>query len=153
MCSPASFETAYVQRVSPTEPIVETWPSATLYACVPKISLVEISTSRSIEPRVAVQVVEQHDLVGLDQASRERRADEPRPAGQEDALPGKRHGGESSGEAAAISIVRRYGGDGALRRRGPAPAARDPAGSRAGAAGGRGRPQSERTRARRGQRR
>src|SRR5438067_2701671 len=53
MCSPASFETAYVQRVSPTEPIVETWPSATLYACVPKISLVEISTSRSIEPRVA----------------------------------------------------------------------------------------------------
>ena len=27
MCSPASFETAYVQRASPTEPIVETWPS------------------------------------------------------------------------------------------------------------------------------
>src|SRR6266550_1386202 len=53
MCSPASFETAYVQRVSPTDPIVETWPSATLYACVPKISLVEISTKRSTEPRVA----------------------------------------------------------------------------------------------------
>src|SRR6059058_4969689 len=53
MCSPASFETAYVQRVSPTEPIVETWPSATLYAWVPKISLVEISTRRSTEPRVA----------------------------------------------------------------------------------------------------
>src|SRR6266581_4521959 len=53
MCSPASFETAYVQRVSPTDPIVETWPSATLYACVPKISLVEISTRRSTEPRVA----------------------------------------------------------------------------------------------------
>ena len=30
MCSPASFETAYVQRASPTEPIVETWPSLTL---------------------------------------------------------------------------------------------------------------------------
>ena len=30
MCSPASFETAYVQRASPTDPIVETWPSATL---------------------------------------------------------------------------------------------------------------------------
>ena len=28
MCSPASFETAYVQRASPTEPIVETWPSS-----------------------------------------------------------------------------------------------------------------------------
>ncbi len=27
MCSPASFETAYVQRASPTEPIVVTWPS------------------------------------------------------------------------------------------------------------------------------
>ena len=30
MCSPASFDTAYVQRASPTEPIVETWPSLTL---------------------------------------------------------------------------------------------------------------------------
>ena len=47
MCSPASFETAYVQRASPTEPIVETWPSLTLYACVPKTSLVEKSTMRS----------------------------------------------------------------------------------------------------------
>ena len=31
MCSPASFETAYVQRASPTEPIVDTCPSCTLY--------------------------------------------------------------------------------------------------------------------------
>ena len=46
-CSPASFETAYVQRASPTEPIVETWPSFTLNACVPKTSLVEKSISRS----------------------------------------------------------------------------------------------------------
>ena len=47
MCSPASFETAYVQRASPTEPIVETWPSATWKACAPKTSLVEKSTKRS----------------------------------------------------------------------------------------------------------
>ena len=47
MCSPASFETAYVQRASPTEPIVETWPSSTRNACVPKTSLVEKSTKRS----------------------------------------------------------------------------------------------------------
>src|SRR5712671_329407 len=47
MCSPASFETAYVQRASPTEPMVDTWPSRTLYACVPKTSLVEKSMSRS----------------------------------------------------------------------------------------------------------
>ena len=47
MCSPASFETAYVQRASPTLPIVETWPSLTLNACVPKTSLVEKSTKRS----------------------------------------------------------------------------------------------------------
>ena len=44
MCSPASFETAYVQRASPTEPIVETWPSSTFRACVPNTSLVEKST-------------------------------------------------------------------------------------------------------------
>ena len=53
MCSPASFETAYVQRASPTEPIVETWPSVTLYACVPKTSLVEKSTKRSSVAAVA----------------------------------------------------------------------------------------------------
>ena len=47
MCSPASFETAYVQRASPTEPIVETWPSSTRNACVPKTSLVEKSMKRS----------------------------------------------------------------------------------------------------------
>src|SRR5690348_6234960 len=52
-CSPASFETAYVQRASPTEPIVETCPSFTLYACVPKTSLVEKSTSRSTVSCVA----------------------------------------------------------------------------------------------------
>ena len=53
MCSPASFETAYVQRASPTEPIVDTWPSLTLKACVPKTSLVEKSTKRSSESIVA----------------------------------------------------------------------------------------------------
>ena len=47
MCSPASFETAYVQRASPTEPIVETSPSVTRNACVPKTSLVEKSMKRS----------------------------------------------------------------------------------------------------------
>ena len=47
MCSPASFDTAYVQRASPTLPIVETCPSLTLNACVPKTSLVEKSTKRS----------------------------------------------------------------------------------------------------------
>src|SRR6185503_18497305 len=47
--------------------------------------------------RVAVEVVERDDLVVLDEASRQRRADEARPAGQEDAFPGQRHGGESSG--------------------------------------------------------
>ena len=47
MCSPASFETAYVQRASPTEPIVVTLPSRELIACVPKTSLVENSTKRS----------------------------------------------------------------------------------------------------------
>ena len=47
MCSPASFETAYVQRASPTEPIVVTCPSRTLNACVPKTSLVEKSRKRS----------------------------------------------------------------------------------------------------------
>ena len=47
MCSPASFETAYVQRASPTEPVTVTLVSATRNACVPKTSLVEKSTSRS----------------------------------------------------------------------------------------------------------
>ena len=47
MCSPASFETAYVQRASPTEPIVVTFPSRALIACVPKTSLVENSMNRS----------------------------------------------------------------------------------------------------------
>src|ERR687888_578091 len=53
MCSPASFETAYVQRASPTEPVAVICPSRTLYACGPKTSLVEKSTSRSSESRVA----------------------------------------------------------------------------------------------------
>src|SRR5690348_7461201 len=53
MCSPASFDTAYVQRASPTEPIVDTCPSLTLYACVPKTSLVEKSTKRSSVRSVA----------------------------------------------------------------------------------------------------
>ena len=53
MCSPASFETAYVQRASPTEPIVETWPSSTFKACVPNTSLVEKSTKRSSVSSVA----------------------------------------------------------------------------------------------------
>ena len=53
MCSPASFETAYVQRASPTEPIVVTCPSWTLNACWPNTSLVENSTSRSSVSRVA----------------------------------------------------------------------------------------------------
>ena len=53
MCSPASFETAYVQRASPTEPIVDTWPSSTRNACVPKTSLVEKSMKRSSVSSVA----------------------------------------------------------------------------------------------------
>src|SRR5712691_3725103 len=53
MCSPASFDTAYVQRASPTEPIVDTWPSLTLNAWVPNTSLVEKSTIRSRVPSVA----------------------------------------------------------------------------------------------------
>src|SRR5919198_828615 len=53
MCSPASFETAYVQRASPTEPVEVRCPSRTLYACGPKTSLVEKSTSRSSVSRVA----------------------------------------------------------------------------------------------------
>src|SRR5207247_10547642 len=48
--SPASFDTAYVQRASPTEPWVVTCVSSTLYACVPKTSLVEKSISRSARP-------------------------------------------------------------------------------------------------------
>ncbi len=47
MCSPASFDTAYVQRASPTEPIVVTCASWTLNACWPNTSLVEKSTRRS----------------------------------------------------------------------------------------------------------
>jgi hypothetical protein len=53
MCSPASFETAYVQRASPTDPVVVTWPSWTLMAWVPKTSLVEKSTKRSSVSLVA----------------------------------------------------------------------------------------------------
>src|SRR2546422_6700387 len=53
MCSPASLETAYVQRASPTEPIVETCPSRTSNACWPKTSLVEKSRKRSTVPCVA----------------------------------------------------------------------------------------------------
>ena len=47
MCSPASFETAYVHRASPTEPWVVALFSSTRNAYVPKTSLVENSTSRS----------------------------------------------------------------------------------------------------------
>src|SRR5438128_1750158 len=47
MYSPASFETAYVQRASPTEPPLVTCVSSTRYARVPNTSLVEKSTSRS----------------------------------------------------------------------------------------------------------
>src|ERR671935_60090 len=47
MYSPASFETAYVQRASPTEPPLVTCVSSTRYARVPKTSLVEKSTNRS----------------------------------------------------------------------------------------------------------
>ncbi|HXK16074.1 MAG TPA: hypothetical protein VNH45_16200, partial [Gaiellaceae bacterium] len=50
MYSPASFDTAYVQRASPTDPCEVTCVSSTLYACVPKTSLVEKSISRSIVP-------------------------------------------------------------------------------------------------------
>src|SRR6185312_15794492 len=53
MCSPASFETAYVQRASPTEPIVVTCASWTLKAYWPKTSLVENSTIRSTVSFVA----------------------------------------------------------------------------------------------------
>src|SRR5919199_370418 len=53
MCSPASLETAYVQRASPTEPVVVTCVSPTLYAYVPNTSLVEKSTSRSTVSRAA----------------------------------------------------------------------------------------------------
>ena len=47
MCSPASLDTAYVQRASPTEPIDDESPSVTRKACVPKTSLVEKSMKRS----------------------------------------------------------------------------------------------------------
>src|SRR6266571_3269658 len=47
MYSPASFDTAYVQRASPTEPPLVTWVSSTRYARVPNTSLVEKSTKRS----------------------------------------------------------------------------------------------------------
>src|SRR5207244_9460302 len=53
MYSPASFETAYVQRASPTEPPLVTCVSSTRYARVPNTSLVEKSTSRSSDESVA----------------------------------------------------------------------------------------------------
>ena len=53
MCSPASFETAYVQRASPTEPCEVTCSSSTLNANEPKTSLVENSITRSIVSFVA----------------------------------------------------------------------------------------------------
>ena len=43
--------------------------------------------------RVAVQIVEDHDLVLLDEAPRERRADEACPARHEDLFPAQRHDG------------------------------------------------------------
>ena len=45
--------------------------------------------------RVAVQVVDGDDLVGLDEPLRERRADEPGAAGDDYALPGQSHARES----------------------------------------------------------
>ena len=59
----------------------------------------QVRVLRQLAPghRIAVQIVERDHLVVLDEASRQRRADEARPAGQEDALSGQRHGGESSG--------------------------------------------------------
>src|SRR3989442_6527426 len=56
MYSPASFETAYVQRASPTEPPLVTCVSSTRYACVPKTSLVEKSTRRASDDCVACAV-------------------------------------------------------------------------------------------------
>ncbi len=53
MCSPASLETAYVQRASPTDPIDVTCPSPTLKACCPNTSLVENSIRRSSVAAVA----------------------------------------------------------------------------------------------------
>ena len=53
MCSPASFETAYVQRASPTEPCVVALVSSTRKAYVPNTSLVENSISRSTVSFVA----------------------------------------------------------------------------------------------------
>ena len=58
MCSPASFETAYVQRASPTEPIVVTLPSSTLKACVPK----HLARRRSRRAARACPVVAQRRL-------------------------------------------------------------------------------------------
>ena len=183
MCSPASFETAYVQRASPTEPIVVTWASCTLKACWPNTSLVEKSTSRSsvslrpqrgledvvgpdhVDPhradgalenrvhagdagavddmrrarenlrepirvehvalheaevrmvperraaeRVAVQVVDRDDLVLVDEAPRERRADEARAARDDDPLTRQSHAGESTSRpisARSAAAIRR----------------------------------------------
>jgi 4-oxalomesaconate tautomerase len=65
MCSPASFETAYVQRVSPTDPIVETWPSATLYAWVPKISLVAAPADGGTICTRTFIPIRVHDSIGV----------------------------------------------------------------------------------------
>ena len=46
-CSSASFETAYVQRASPTTPITGLSVSLERNACEPKTSLVEKQTTRS----------------------------------------------------------------------------------------------------------
>jgi len=55
--------------------------------------------------RIAVQVVQDHDLVVLHQASRQGRADEARSAGQEDAFAGQRHGGECIGASRGNRFV------------------------------------------------
>ena len=47
----------------------------------------EVGTSQ----RVAVQVVEDHELVLLDELPRERRADEARPARHQDLFPAQSH--------------------------------------------------------------
>ena len=102
MCSPASFETAYVQRASPTEPIVETCPSSTRKACVPKTSLVEKSTKRSRLSSVADRRLEH--VVGADHvhAHRPHRALEH---------------GVDAGDRRAVDDVRRAGGELASSRR------------------------------------
>src|ERR671932_753502 len=80
MYSPASFETAYVQRASPTEPWLVTCVSSTLYAWRPKTSLVENSIRRSSV-----------ELVVVDEPPRERRPDEAGAAREEDALAARGH--------------------------------------------------------------